>query len=133
MDSSKIKGQNFSDQMAISQNTIDVLNAIIKYEPTYQREIAKKTKLSESTVNYIFRHLLMSGVVESVAAVDEETGRLIRKIKCAIDKEDLIKVISIFKAAMRNIRRGRLFLIEAQKKALGIKTKSFSFRERRKI
>jgi DNA-binding Lrp family transcriptional regulator len=128
----KEKGWKFSNQMAISQNTIDVLNAIIKYEPTYQREIAKKTKLSDTTVNYIFRHLHTSGVIKADADVDKETGHLIKKIRIAIDKEGLKKVMKHFKTAINEIKKGKTELIEEQRKVIEEKAKIKGFRLRQR-
>lgn len=123
----EVKGYLLNDETTISKNTILILEAILNDAPTYQREIAKKTGLSDTTVNYIFRSLYRAGIITTVPAIEEKTGRLIRKIGITIEKAELQEIIRHFKNAVNEIQDGKKLLIKIQEKnAKKPKRKPFS-------
>lgn len=88
----------------LSEKTILVLDAIKKLGPTYQREIAKKTALSDTTVNAILKKLEKAGIIKSSPDTDKDSGRLIRKIHLVLDSDDLEKIICDYKSAQTKLK-----------------------------
>ena len=108
-------------EIAISENTIKVLEAILKLGPTYQREISKETGLSDTTVHYIVLALYRAGITDSVPAKDKKTGRLIRQLGIVIDAEDVKKILQHFKNGRKKIIKGIKLLDESREKELAKK------------
>ena len=100
----------------LSDKTIRVLEAIKKLGPTYQREIAKETGLSDTTVNAILKKLDETKIIESKPAKDKESGRLIRKINLVMKKEDLDKIIKHYKSAQEELKDALIALQRPKRK-----------------
>jgi transcription initiation factor IIE alpha subunit len=87
----------------LSDKTIKVLEAIKKLGPTYQREIAKETGLSDTTINAILKNLTEVNIIKSKPAKDKDSGRLIKKIELVIKTSDLDKIVNNYKMAQAGL------------------------------
>ncbi len=83
----------------LSDKSICVLEVIKKLRPTYAREIAKETGLSDTTINAILKNLEKANIIKSKPDKDKDSGRLIRKIELIMKTEDLDKIINNYKMA----------------------------------
>lgn len=101
----------------LSDKTIRVLEAIKKLGPTYQREIAKETSLSDTTVNAILKKLEEANIIESSPDKDEDSGRLIRKIKLIMKTDDLDKIILHYKTAQAELKDALVALQRPRRKS----------------
>lgn len=105
-----------STENVTSETTLKVLDAIIKLGPTYQHEIAKETGFRDSTIQYSLGKFWRAKIIRRVAATDEETGRLVKKIDFAIDKTDAKQAIKHFKDARKSAKKGLSILEQSLEK-----------------
>lgn len=104
----------FSVKSLFTGKTLEVMEIILKKGPTYQHEISKELKVSDSSIQMTLTKLRYAGLVDRVAATDENTGRLINKIDFTIEKEDMKQMINNFKKA-KKIIVDNLILLEVKR------------------